>query len=117
MTLLAYARSLRVGAVILLSAALLLPFLQVADLLKPAHRKQQRGGATPTRQASPIGMPRDASVAPDAGDGSALVVGMPADLDSILLAPLAVLHDRPIAGDPSVPQRRKDLERGPPFFL
>ncbi len=119
LTLVAYVRSLHVGAVVLLTAALLLPFAQLAEL-GTLFRRPARATAPSGSAPAPVFAAADPSVdeeaTRDAPVLSVLLLGVPPDLGAPHLAPTPLRHDAPDAGAGPI-RVRKDLERGPPFFL
>ena len=117
-----YLRSAHTGSVVLLAAALLLPVAQGGQLLASVARAA-RASVTMTAEHAPeprvVSAPEGQSVvkkSPRARLFATALVGLPSRLGSPETAP------EPAAAA-GIPERtspvleRRDLERGPPFFL
>lgn len=117
----AYIRSAHTGSVVLLAAALLLPFAQGGQLLASVARSA-RATVTMTAEqpATVLEAAREGHRPTIKGPGAHAfappVLGLPARLGSLEAG------SEPVSGT-LVPERtspvleRRDLERGPPFFL
>jgi hypothetical protein len=113
----AYMRSAHTGSVVLLAAALLLPFAQGGQLLASVARSARASADRPhpvferARESD-----RPTIQSPKTHVSAAAALGLPARLGSPEAGP------EPVSGA-LVPERtspvleRRDLERGPPFFL
>jgi hypothetical protein len=120
-----YLRSAHTGSVVLLAAALLLPFAQGGQLLSSLARSA-RATTSMTATAS---VERPCTVLEAARDGqrptlkspraqvfSASTLGLPVRLGSLEARPEGV--SRTLVPEMTSPVlERRDLERGPPFFL
>lgn len=118
-----YVRSAHTSSVVLLAAALLLPFAQGGQLLSSVARSAR---ATPSMtstaerphtvlEASREGQ-RPTIKSPAARVFAASALGLPVRLGSLETRPEGVSRT-PVPEMTSPVLERRDLERGPPFFL
>ena len=121
----AYLRSAHTGSVVLLAAALLLPFAQGGQLLSSVARSAR---ATTSMTAAATAEPphtvleaaregqRPTIKSPGAHVFAASALGLPVRLGSLEARPEGV--SRTLVPEMTSPVlERRDLERGPPFFL
>jgi hypothetical protein len=120
--LVAYLRSAHMGSVLLLAAALLLPFAQAGQFLAGVARSSRTSLGVVAGRPSPEFLPgtdSDRSVAAAADRShslSSMFFGLPIRLASAGCHPQAAQEAVAPEEAPSALVRR-DLERGPPFFL
>ena len=122
-----YVRSAHTSSVVLLAAALLLPFAQGGQLLSSVARSARATTSMTTTaaaavdrphtvlQASPEGQ-RPTIKSPTARAFAASAIGLPVRLGALEARPDRV-SGTPVPEMTSPVLERRDLERGPPFFL
>lgn len=117
----AYLRSAHMGSVLLLAAALLLPFAQAGQFLAAVTRSVRTSGGVVAERPSPVLLPAtdDHSGTQNANPSDSFastLFGLPARLASSGARPERIVEALVPEEAPSALVRR-DLERGPPFFL
>ena len=119
----AYLRSAHTGSVVLLAAALLLPFAQTGHWLGAVTQSVRTSTSTALDQANPVQVAADLGASIGAGSHKASrsfaphVFGLPPELLGSPGAGPERVPGTPVPEEASRPLPRRDLERGPPFFL